>query len=92
MNTKLVDIVMVSFFLIQNIFASCSTVSYVKFKLVNVATTILFLWIQEKLFVKGQLTNVRAKPFYVHENQCTQKYFEPCTASKFYEGTYRVRK
>ena len=35
MNTKLIDVTMVSFFLTLTYFASCSTVSYVNFELVN---------------------------------------------------------
>ena len=41
MNTQLVDVALVSFFNLKH-FASCSTVSHVKFKLVNVTTFILF--------------------------------------------------
>ena len=37
MNTQLIDITLVSFFLTLNIFASYSTVSYVNFELVNVS-------------------------------------------------------
>ena len=44
MNKQFVDIALVFFFNLKY-FTSFSTVSYVKFKLVNVATTILFLWI-----------------------------------------------
>ena len=46
-----VDVALVSHLLTY--FASCSTVSCVNFKLVNVATTILFLFIQ-KMVVQSQ--------------------------------------
>ena len=56
MSTKLVDIVLVSFFLTWNIFTSCSTVSYVMFKLERFGATILFLWTQSKLVLKEQVS------------------------------------
>ena len=36
MNTQLVDVALVNFFLTLNIFASCTAVSHVNFELVNV--------------------------------------------------------
>ena len=56
MRTKLVDIVLVSFFLARNIFTSCSAVSYVTFKLERFGATILFLWTQSKLVLKEQVS------------------------------------
>ena len=58
MNTQLVDVALVSFFNLKH-FASCSTVSHVKFKLVNVTTFILFWWIQS-VVIQSERTSKRA--------------------------------
>ena len=50
MNTQSIDITLVSFFLTWTYFASCSTVSYVNFKLVNKS------WGHSMSNKQGQLT------------------------------------
>ena len=58
MNTQLVDVA-VFWGVFLTYFASSSAVSYVQFKLVNVAATILVLWIQS-MVIQSQIICKRA--------------------------------